>query len=237
VTPLVARRRRSGIECLDDPSVDDALRVRSLRDIACANRLFGGTRAAVAELAGALGRRRDGGRASLLDVGTGLGDIAQRMRDVAARTGVALTTIGLDAAPSLAAASRTRVDHAISGDALVLPLRDRSVDIVLCSQLLHHFDRADALRLLRELDRVARRRVIVSDLRRSAVAAAGLWLASFPLRFHRVSRHDGVLSVLRGFTAAELADLVQEAVGVRPIVRRRLGWRLTASWSPNMDSG
>jgi Methyltransferase domain len=232
VTALVARRRWRGIEYLDDPSVDDALRARSLRDVACANRLFGGTRAAVVALADALRQRRVDGRASLLDVGTGLGDIPQRMRKVAAHTGVALTTIGLDAAQSLVLASRMRLDHAVCGDALALPLRDRSVDIALCSQLLHHFERADALRLLRELDRVARGRVIVSDLRRSAVAVAGLWLASFPMRFHRVSRHDGVVSILRAFTPGELSDLVHEAVGVRPAVRRRIGWRVTASWQP-----
>jgi coenzyme Q-binding protein COQ10 len=64
------------------------------------------------------------------------------------------------------------------------------------------------------------------------VAAAGLWLASFPMRFHRVSRHDGVVSVMRGFTPGELAELVREAVGTRPVVKRRLGWRVTASWTP-----
>jgi hypothetical protein len=108
---------------------------------------------------------------------------------------------------------------------------------VLCSQLLHHFEQADAVRLLQELDRVARARVVVSDLRRSAVAAAGLWLASFPLRFHRVSRHDGVVSVMRGFTPGELAELVHEAVGTHPVVKRRLGWRVTASWTPRPPPG
>jgi len=86
--------------------------------------------------------------------------------------------------------------------------------------------------VLRELQRVARLRVIVSDLRRSWLAAAGIWLASFPLRFHPISRHDGVLSVLRGFTAAELSAHVVRATGTVPAVSRRLGWRVTASWTP-----
>jgi SAM-dependent methyltransferase len=233
VSPFLARRRRRSVEHLDDPSCDPALRARSLRDVARANKLLGGTRAALAELEEALRttRRRDGAMA-LLDVGTGLGDIPARMRDAASRVAVPLETIGVDSAPSLAAASRPRVDHSICGDALALPLRDRSVDVVLCSQLLHHFEHADGVALLRELDRVARGRVIVSDLRRSVIAAGGLWLASFPLRFHPVSRHDGIVSILRGFTPAELTSLVHEAVGVRPVVRRRLGWRVTASWVP-----
>jgi hypothetical protein len=82
------------------------------------------------------------------------------------------------------------------------------------------------------MDRVARVAVVVSDLRRSWLAAAGFWLASFPLRFHRVTRHDGVLSVMRGYTRTELEDTVSKAVGVRPRVRERIGFRMTTSWTP-----
>jgi hypothetical protein len=45
-----------------------------------------------------------------------------------------------------------------------------------------------------------------------------------------VTRHDGTLSVLRGFTAAELSRHVQLATGRQATIRRHLGWRLTASW-------
>lgn len=234
MTRFLTGARRRGTEYLDDPDVDDLLRARSLADVAHANRFFGGTRAAVKELANALAPLQgDGRRASMLDVGTGLGDIPARAREAAQRVGVTLTAIGVDSALSLAAASRAGVDHAVCADARMLPLSDGAVDLVLCSQLLHHFERADAVRLLRELDRVARTHVVVSDIRRSYVAAAGLWLASFLLRFHPVSRHDGVVSVLRGFTPGELSTLVQEAIGRRPAVRRHRGWRVTASWPPD----
>jgi hypothetical protein len=63
---------------------------------------------------------------------------------------------------------------------------------------------------------------------------AGFWLVSFPLGFHRVTRHDGVVSVSRGFTVEELAHLVMAATGVAPHVRRRLGFRLTARWTPRI---
>jgi SAM-dependent methyltransferase len=233
VSSLLAGRRRHGVEYLDDPACDSDLRARSIADVARANRWLGGSRAAMAEFGDALHALGDRARrTTLLDVGTGVGDIPAGMRAVATDAEVSLTTIGLDAAPSLAAASRSHVDHAVCGDALALPVADGAVDVAFCSQLLHHFEHTDAMRLVQELDRVARGRVILSDLRRSAVAAAGIWLASFPMRFHRVSRHDGVVSVMRGFTPAELADLVYEAVGTRPVVTRRLGWRVTASWSP-----
>src|SRR6185437_5373456 len=219
-----------GSEILDSPDVDPVIVTRSLADVARANALFGGVSSAIHEIEDALAGFDS--TATLLDVGTGLGDIPCRARTIAKKKGVELTTIGLDAACELATASRSAVSYAVCGDALRLPFADGSIDIVMCSQVLHHFSGINALKLLREMNRVARARVIVSDLRRSWLAAAGLWLVSFPLRFHAVSRHDGVVSVMRGFTPNELSDTVHEAVARRPRARRRRGFRVTTSCVP-----
>ena len=106
--------------------------------------------------------------------------------------------------------------------------------MVVASQVAHHFEGERLTRLLAELDRVARRLVVVGDLRRSYAAAGGFWAASRLLGFHPVTRHDGVVSVFRGFTAGELAAHVRAAApGARDlVVRRRLGWRVVASWRP-----
>ena len=170
--------------------------------------------------------------ATLLDVGTGIGDIPARARSIARRHGVTLWTIGLEATQRLAAASRSEHAAVVCGDARHLPFADRSVDIVTCSQVLHHFFDEDARAVLAELHRVARQRVVVSDLRRSRIAAAGIWLSSFLLAFHPVSRHDGVVSVMRGFRMNELRDLVRQAVGREASVHYRVGYRVTASWAP-----
>ena len=228
---LLTPRRHRGVEYLDDLDYDAAAVRRSMRDVALANRLFGGRRAVLGELARTLASV-PGRVVTLVDVGTGAGDIPRAARAAAERRGITLRTLGVEANEALARAARSAAMPMLHADALRLPIRERSVDVVLCSQLLHHFEPADAATLLRELDRVARLRVIVGDLRRSWLAAAGIWLASFPLRFHPVSRHDGVVSVLRGFTRQELRLLVQAAVGVRPVVRRQAGFRLIASWSP-----
>ena len=229
--PFTPRRRR-GVELLDDPTLDPSVRVRSLADVARANSLFGGTRAVLAELDLAL-RTLGAHEATLLDVGTGLGDIPRRAVALAARRGVTLRASGVEIAESLARAARGDGFAVTCADARALPFADRSVDFVTCSQLLHHFEGGDACALLRELQRVARRRVIVSELRRSWAAAAGIWLASYPLGFHPHSRHDGVVSVLRGFRRDELRALVREAVAREAEVRDRFGFRTTAAWSPH----
>ena len=230
--------RETRREILDDPAVDPVERERSLRDVERSNVLFGGRRAvmlALRPLFDDIARTSPAARrpeASLLDVGTGRADLPWRAREIARRRGLALRTIGIDGAFSLVAATRHRVNDPICADALSLPLADRSVDVVLCSQLLHHFDHDRGLALIAELDRVARRRVIISDLRRSWIAAAAFTFAAAVLRFHPITRHDGRISVLRGFTEGELGGMVVSATGVQPAIRRRLGYRLTASWTP-----
>jgi SAM-dependent methyltransferase len=229
-TPRVPRRRR-GTEYLDDRHLDPALALRSLVDIRRSNRLFGGRNAMLAELRAVLGGAA-GRTLTLLDVGTGAGDIPADARTLANAMGVTLETMGLEWTVPLASAARTLCGRAVTGDARYLPFADQSVDIVTCSQVLHHFATPDDAMLLRELHRVARVRVIVGEIRRSWLAAVSLWLASWPLGFHHVSRHDGVVSVMRGFRRAELAELVHAATGVTPSVADRPGFRVTASWCP-----
>jgi ubiquinone/menaquinone biosynthesis C-methylase UbiE len=233
--PFTPARYR-GVEILDDPAVDSALRERSISDVVRSNRLLGGTRASLTAVLAAIAELGSPATYTLLDVGTGLGDIPDAVARSARRTGVQLVTIGLDEAPGLLRAGRSRLTHVACGGALALPFADRSVDLVTCSQLLHHFERDDAERLIGEMNRVARHAVVVSDLRRSWVAAAGFWLVAFILRFHPVTRHDGVVSVRRGFTPAELRDMIETATGVAPIVRCRLGYRVTARWQPLRES-
>ena len=224
--PVPARAR--GREILDDPATPNDVRERAMRDVARSNALFGGTRAVLRELlavATELPRK-----AVLVDVGTGTGDIPAAARARLSSYGYDVETIGIDASQALLRSAGSRIQSAVAGDALRLPLADASADVVTCSQLLHHFFDDDLATLIAELDRVSRGWVIISDLQRSWLAAGGFWLASSALRFHEVTRVDGMTSVLRGFEKAELENLVQRDTGMTPIVRNGMFWRVTARW-------
>ena len=225
--------RRRGFEHLDNPDTTPALRERSLRDVRRANGVLGGANAVLTEVRRLLPQL--GGSATLLDVGTGLADIPVRARRLAARMGVQLYTLGLDEAASLAALSNDVLDGSICGDARKLPFATGSIDVVTCSQVLHHFEDREISVVLREMNRVARHAVIVSDLRRSWFAVGGFWIVTWLLGFHPVSRHDGMVSVLRGFTSHDLSEHVLRSTGRMATIRRHLGYRLTATWSPSHE--
>jgi SAM-dependent methyltransferase len=226
IFPVPARAR--GREILDDPETPEDIRARAMRDVARSNRLFGGTRAVLRELRGISAELPP--RVRLIDVGTGLGDIPAAARAALARRSVEVEAIGVDASESLLRAARHVLQGTIVADARRLPIADGAADIVTCSQVLHHFFDADLRTLIAEMHRISRGWVIVGDLQRSWLAAGGFWLASSALRFHEVTRMDGMTSVLRGFEPDELGQLVRDATGATPIVRRGAFWRLTATW-------
>jgi len=225
------RWARGSVELLDDPASDAGTVIASLRDVARINFCLGGRHAAVARLDELFRAERPGAALSLLDVGTGLGDIPAAAARRARERGLSLHLLGVERHPAAARAAQGNGLRAVIAEGGRLPFADGAVDYALCSLLLHHFAGAAAEGLVRELDRVARRGVVIADLRRSVLAASGFYLASFALRVQPVTRRDGVISVFRGFSAAELANLCR-AAGVEPDVRRHPLFRLTAAWRP-----
>ncbi len=221
---------RLGEEALDTRSCAPDIARATLRDIAISNALFGGRSAAAFGLRLLLRKIPAPGRPLiLLDLGAGSGDLARHLTRRARTAGVDLIPVAVDSHRAAARLCRAAGLRTVVADAAALPFRDRSVDIVLASQFLHHFTRETAAMLVRALHRLARVGVIIADARKTAAAAAGIWLASHVLRFHPTTRHDGVLSVRRSFTAAELASVLA-AGGVPARVHRRPGFRLVAAW-------
>jgi len=111
------------------------------------------------------------------------------------------------------------------------PIRDKSVDVVLLSQVAHHLTSDSVIHLFRACDRLARRGVIVADLRRHPLAVPAFRLGGRVLGFDPVTLADGVTSIRRGFSRSQLIDLMVRA-GVKGRVDQRLGFRLVATWQP-----
>ncbi|HJR17490.1 MAG TPA: methyltransferase domain-containing protein [Gemmatimonadales bacterium] len=220
-----------GAELLDDPGADPQAVARSLRNIARANRWFGGAAAVRFGLGRTLGRVSPGSTLSLLDLGTGLGDLPRAAVRWGAGRGIRLQPAGIElnrVAASMALRAGVPVAVACAGSP---PVREKSVDIVLVSQLAHHLTGASVIHLLRTCDRLARRAVIVADLRRDRLAGSAFWCGARLMGFDRVTLTDGMTSIRRGFSRKELLALLQQA-GIDGRVDQRLGFRLVATWIP-----
>jgi hypothetical protein len=83
--------------------------------------------------------------------------------------------------------------------------------VVVSCLTLHHFSPREAVTVLSEMWRVARRGLVVVDLTRGVMAYVGTWLATRAIARSRVTRYDGPLSVLRAYTPAEMCSLGRQA--------------------------
>ena len=218
-----------GHELLDDPGADPRTVATTLGDIARANRWFGGRAAVRYGLAQLVDGVPSGRTLTLLDIGTGTGDLPRDAARWAARRGLRLVPLGLERSRTAARLAHDAAVPTVVGCAGALPFRDRSVDLVLMSQVAHHLSADAVVELFHAAARVARIGVVVADLRRDRLAQMLFEVGARLLRFHRVTRLDGITSIARGYRPAELEALAARAGQVAE-ARDRPGWRVVAWW-------
>jgi SAM-dependent methyltransferase len=220
--------RRHDPELMDAPGLPEAEVEDAYRVLRRVNRqFFGGRRPMLRELDIFL--REDHptpGPVSSLDVGSGSGDLAALARDFLSRREYDPKALVLDLDPTALALAHADGLLAVRGDALNLPFADASIDLISAVKFAHHFHGHALVRLLREMARVARHRVLVLDIRRHWMAYAGFVAWSRLFTRNRLVRFDGPLSVLRGFTADELLALSRPLVDFSWRVDRYAGFQL-----------
>ena len=216
-------------ELLDGQIEDNPELHENLRDMARANRLLLGNRGVLRRVEAWAARVPAHLPITILDVATGAGELPRAVAAWARGAGRRARMVASDREQSITAMAR-RESHGwpidvARHDALHMPFADASVDIVTCAFALHHFSPPAAAGLLREMARVARIGVIVTDLRRSYAAHWGARLLALGVR-NRLSRHDGPLSVLRAYTPPEV-EAILGAAGLRGMVRAEAIFRLS----------
>jgi 2-polyprenyl-3-methyl-5-hydroxy-6-metoxy-1,4-benzoquinol methylase len=226
--PAPLPRAEGARELLDDPAPMAEL-AESLRDVERLNALFAGRRVTLNGVQRLLAEVDPTRPITVLDVGTGSADIPRALVRWARkhRRGVRVIAMDLDASVLQVAAGTTAAYPEISlvrGDALALPVRSESVDIVISALVLHHLEPADAAAFLAEMDGAARIGFVVNDLTRGRLALAAVWIATRLLARSAMSRHDGPLSVKRAYTRDEMRALAEKAGIVDLAVGRHLFW-------------
>lgn len=232
------RHRHLTPEYVDAPDLDFGVLRASLAQVSQVNRWLGGDRGLRWALAPFVRPQR---RLRVLDVGAGDGTTLDRLGRWAEKRRCRLEGVAVDAhrtacrvaAERLARPGAMETMEIVRADAFRLPFADNAFDAVVATLTLHHFHDEDAVRVLEEMIRVARQQVVVSDLERSWPAYLGArLLAATVWRNNPYTRHDGPISVQRGFKRGELEDLGRQVALEDLRVSVHLPFRLTLAGAP-----
>lgn len=211
--------RRYDPEIMDDASIQDVRMDNALRELKLVNVFLGGksvTQQGLHTLRTTLGLDRY--PLSLLDIGAGGADVFDDS------AGLQITV--LDRNTRVCGYLKARSPYSvICGDALLLPFKERSFDIIHASLFLHHL-REDHIRaMLSSCLRISRHGIIINDLRRSIFAYAGIWILTSLFSSSPMVKHDGPLSVLKGFSRNELKSMLEDCGVTNYSLHRRWAFR------------
>ncbi|MDX6406539.1 MAG: hypothetical protein QOH70_3994 [Blastocatellia bacterium] len=171
---------------------------------------------------------------SVLDVGAGSGELLRVVAAWAGETDRTPSLVGLElnarsAQTILEESAEFPEISSVQSSGLKLPFPDASIDYVMSSLTLHHFDDDGAVNLLREMGRVARRGIFVIDLHRNPTAYFFYTTLGHVFLHNRLIREDGALSILKSFTPDELEKLGQQAGLKNAAVEKHFPSRLVLS--------
>jgi 2-polyprenyl-3-methyl-5-hydroxy-6-metoxy-1,4-benzoquinol methylase len=180
-------------------------------DLRKVNRYLGGARALLRHLV-PLMEACTSRPVTILDVGTGSADIPQTIVRAARLRGIEIKIVALDASVHALSAARENLRdfpeiHLVQARALSLPFAEGSFDLVVASEFLHHLSTDEGAAFLCELHQMARVAFLINDLRRHPIPYYSFWVLSRLFTTNRIIRHDGLVSILRGFTLKDVREL------------------------------
>lgn len=206
---LNTKYRTTEDEIMDDFSLEGEELREALDKIAKINQLLGGNSLTLQGVKELLDSKKES--ITIVDVGCGNGDMLRTMADYANKNNLNFTLIGIDA-------NAFTINHAINLSTAYPNISYKCIDIfeeefsqlkydiLLCTLTLHHFKEDQIDYLLQLFSKNASLGTVINDLHRSKIAYRLFQLLCFVFQLNKMSRKDGLVSILRGFKKEELID-------------------------------
>jgi len=213
----ITRYRSTKHEIMDDLSMEGETLRKTLDQIAGINRLLGGNKTTISGLISLLNTVPDEGILTIADLGCGNGEMLRMVADHGRKTNRNFRLIGIDANDyTISYARRLSAAYPeisyVKMDVLDEALGKMEFDIVLATLFLHHFTGDEIIRLLKKLINRVSTGIVINDLHRCRRAYYLFRLISIFIPNPMV-RHDGAVSVLRGFKRNEFIKIQEQLAG------------------------
>jgi 2-polyprenyl-3-methyl-5-hydroxy-6-metoxy-1,4-benzoquinol methylase len=203
--------RTDETEIMDDFALEGEILRDALDKIAKINQLLGGNKLTLQGVQSLMNKVSPNKEVTIVDIGCGNGDMLRALADYASNNNLNFKLIGIDA-------NQFTINHAKElskqyqnityqcEDIFDDKFKDLKCDIVLCTLTLHHFKDAEIIKLVSVFNENASIGIVINDLQRSAVAYRLFQVLCFVFRLNKMSKEDGLVSILRGFKKGELVN-------------------------------
>lgn len=201
--------RTEEIEIMDDFSLQSEELIGALDQIASINQLLGGNKLTLHGIKELLKKTDTSKTITIVDIGCGNGDMLRMLAKYGKKHHLTFKLIGVDAnAFTINYAERLSKDFPnieyLCMDIFSENFKQLQYDIVLCTLTLHHFTTDQIAEIMAVLNKNASIGIVVNDLHRSKIAYRLFEVIGVVFNLNKMSRSDGLISILKGFKKKEL---------------------------------
>jgi hypothetical protein len=167
---------------------------------------------------------------TIVDVGSGSGDMLRKIDKWAARRRLKVDLVGVDLNPWSASTAEGLNETGRPIRFITTSVFDywpaNPIDIVISSLFTHHLDDFSVIEFIAWMEAKARIGWFVNDLHRRRLPFHFFRLLSRALRFHHFVQHDGPVSIARAFSADDWNGFLNNANATMAEVHRCFPYRL-----------
>lgn len=203
--------RTQETEIMDDFSLEGEELRAALDQIARINQLLGGNNLTLHGIKRLLKQTDISKTITIADIGCGNGDMLRMLAEFGRKNNLNFKLIGVDAndftinyARNLSA-EYPNIEYKCM-DIFSENFKTLKYDIVLCTLTLHHFSNEEILNIITTFNKNAETGIIINDLHRSKIAYRLFELICVLFNLKKMSKEDGLVSILRGFKKNELEE-------------------------------
>ena len=220
-------------EIMDDFSLEGEELQDALDKIASINKLLGGNKLTLQGVKRLISKADADKIITIVDVGCGNGDMLRMLCEYAKSEELRLKLIGIDANQfTINYARELSQDYPhisyVCIDIFSDEFASLKYDIVLCTLTLHHFKDDEILQIMSTFNSNAAIGVVINDLHRSKIAYRLFNVICNLFKLNRMSREDGLVSILRGFKKRELEQFATKLNLKNSIIQWK--WAFRYQW-------
>jgi 2-polyprenyl-3-methyl-5-hydroxy-6-metoxy-1,4-benzoquinol methylase len=203
--------RTQETEIMDDFLLQGEELRDALNKIAGINQLLGGNKLTLNGVKKLLNNTNASQTITIADIGCGNGDMLRMLANYGKNQKINFKLIGVDAnAFTINYAKELTCNYSnieyVCIDIFSENFTFLKYDIILCTLTLHHFTNNQILNIITIFINNATIGIVINDLHRSKLAYRLFKVICTLFSLNKMSREDGLVSILRGFKKQELED-------------------------------